>query len=170
MATWVNADGLPIDFGLDEARYGLLAGYRSHGDKRWVELILEVGNLPTGDSTVTVSDKFTLPEGAIIDSVELAPNLGTFAGTGTLDIGLAFDGQTVDDTDGLVDGQTVANLNDGTVTAAGAYVQGAALAEKAYVTITGASAAITGPAVAALRIFYVIPKTGDQTDTLAYSK
>lgn len=171
MATWINNDGLPIDFGLDEARHGLVAGYKTDGDKRYVEVLVEVGNL-VQNATTTVSDKVTLPKGAIIDSVEIAPNSGTFASTGTLDIGLAFAGSTTDDPDGLADGLVVGDLNSGSFTTGvvGAYVQGAALAERAYITFTRDNNTITGPAVAAFRIFYVIPKKGDQTDTLVYVK
>lgn len=169
MATWINDDGLPIDFGLDEARFALVAGYKTDGDKRYVELLLEVGNLPGSGESARLSDKYKLPKGAIINSIEIAPNKGTFAGAGTLDIGLEFTDATTDDPDGLVDGQTVANLNAGTVTALGDYVHGAALAAPAYITVDQ-TGAITGPAIAAVRVFYVIPKTGDETDTLIYTK
>lgn len=170
MATWINNDGLPIDFGLDEARFGLVAGYKTDGDKRYIEILVEVGNLVQND-TVRVSDKVTLPKGCALDSVEIAPKAGTFGGAGTLDIGLSFDGSTTDDPDGILDGLVAAELNGDGTEVAGAYVTGKTiLAERAYITFTRDNTAITGPAVAAIRLFYVIPKKGDQTDTLVYVK
>lgn len=170
MATWTNADGLPIDLGIDEAKFGLVAGYATDGDKRFIEILVEVGNL-TQNATVRVSDKVKLPKGAALDSVEIAPKKGTFAGAGTLDVGLSFDGATTDDTDAILDGLVADELNGDGTEVAGAYVTGKTiLAEPGYITFTRDNAAITGPAIVAIRLFYVIPKTGDQTDTLVYTK
>lgn len=170
MATWINADGLPIDFGLDEARFGLVAGYKTDGDKRFVEILVEVGNLVQNATTV-VDDKCTLPKGAVLDSVEIAPKSGTFAGSGTLDVGLKFAGSTSDDPDGILDGLDAGELNGDGTEVAGAYVTAkTVLAERAFITFTRDNVTITGPAVAAIRLFYVIPKKGDQTDTLVYNK
>lgn len=170
MATWINDDGLAIDFGLDEARFGLVAGYKTDGDKRFVEVLVEIGNL-VQNATVRASDKFTLPKGCAIDSVEIAPKSGTFAGSGTLDIGLAFDGPTTDDPDALLDGLVADELNGDGTEVAGAYVTGKTiLAERGFITFTRDNVALTGPAIAAVRVFYTVPKKGDQTDTLVYSK
>lgn len=170
MATWINDDGLAIDFGLDEARFGKVAGYRSDGDRRWVEILIEQGNLPGDTVSEAIDTKCKLPAGAIIDAVSVASQAGTFAGAGTLDIGVEYVGTGTDDTDGIFDGLTAAMLNGTAAPVAGALVGGIQLPSAAVITWTQAGAITGAGAVVALRVFYVIPKHGDASDTLIYVK
>lgn len=170
MATWVNSDGLPINLGIDESKFTKLAGYATDGDQRFIEVVVEGGHLPAFGNTEVVDYTIVIPEGAVISKVEVAPNAVTFTGTGTLDVGTVdTDGTSNGDVDSIFDGLTVADLNGGTVTLAGALVNAAPLTAPKLITWTVNTAAIEAGTVS-LRIFYVIPKKGDQTDTLVYQK
>ena len=169
MATWINDDGLPIQFGVDEGKFTKLAGYKTDGDQRYIEIVAEADHFPATTVTEVIDYTIRIPEGAIISKVEVAPNAETFVGGTSIDVGLVdLDGTSNGDVDAVFAGQTLADLNAGTVTAAGVAVNGAALTSPKLLTWTPTGTFSAG--VTTLRVFYVIPKVGDTVDTLVYTK
>jgi hypothetical protein len=72
MASWINEDGLAINFGTDEAVKRNIGSYCQYGPVHWVEILMDFSELPlVADNSVILNDFFVLPDGAFIESVEI---------------------------------------------------------------------------------------------------
>lgn len=155
-----NKDGLVWKYGLDEAKLTNIAGYRTHGDLRYVEVLVD-NDVPAADAVI--DDNLVIPKGAQIVKVEWDKAPVNIVG-GNVNIGLANVNGTTVDADGLVAAATPAELNaDG--------VGDGALIDTVLVNAQKVSWSATAPITAGnntIRIFYRIPK--NEVDTLVYVK
>ena len=155
MGTWLNADGLYIKYGTDEAAYDNAGEYKTDGPLRLIELELS-DMTQVGSSAAIFSDNALLQEGYRIEKVEIVTTtLVTSGGAATLNIGLMrTDRSTELDYDGLVvalplasfnaAGETVTLTNG--VTYAGALI-GTTLAYNGHLTVDYDVAAFTAGAI-----------------------
>lgn len=177
MGTWINDDGLVIRFGVEEAVLRNIGAYRTHGPRRFVEVIVDPANrfFPEQDDGFDeeiLNDQFAIPAGAFIESVEIM-TYEDFTGTGVLSVGLtaqdrALTGATHDD-DALVDEASVANLNAGGTNVAawvGSLV-GETLDEARLLTWKVDTADLAG-GKATIRVRWSVPPKTE--DTLAWDK
>lgn len=173
-SSWINDDGLSIDFGLDEARLGLVAEYRSDGPDRWIEVVIDDISAYNATDDYVISEKVFLPVGAIVTHVDVQPNYGTaFAssGSGTVSIGVINDDFTTGlDEDALLALASVAEMNAGGEAAGnGVLVQGAALTVRKALTLS-VDTGVYQTGSGSVLIHYQIPKKGQSNDTLIYTK
>lgn len=175
MATWVNDDGLAIDFGVDEGEKGNVAGFRTNGQLREVEVLLRFGDLPAvADGVVILSDKYALPAGAFIESVKLnipSTTWDSTSDTATWNLG------TIDADDRTSNGVTGALIVDATQTemnAGGTNVAGwvgsqvgTVLSQAKLLTVEINTNAVTAGEATAI-VSFRMPKT--ESDTLVYAK
>lgn len=178
MATWINADGLAVDFGLDEANLGLVAGYRTDGDQRYIEIVADWSRMPAfGGSPVILDQKCKLPAGAVIERVEKAENGQDFTGTGAvLNIGLvdADDRASNADADGIVAAITLDEINEGWLVEpgngdwAGSSIGVVQTQARLFTWDVDTASFTAGRTV--FRVFYTIPKKTQGQDTLVYVK
>lgn len=172
-STWYNADGLAVNFGTDEARYGVVAGYKTDGPNRLIEVLIDDASVFNATDEYLISDKVCLPKGAIITSVFVQPNDVAFAssGSGTISIGTVDDDfASNNDIDSLLATASVAELNAGGSAAGdGVLVNGAALTKRQFLTLS-VDTGVFQSGRAAVLISFTIPKKGEATDTLVYVK
>ena len=158
-----NNDGLVWRFGAEEADLTNIAGYRTDGDLRYVEVVIKGSNVPA--ASAVINDALVLPKGAQITKAEWSKSNVTVVG-GNLSIGLIDADKAAGNAapTAILNANTPANLNaDGT--GAGAAI-GTVLAKAKKVTWL-ASAPITA-GENTVRIFYRIPK--NEVDSLVYVK
>src|SRR5690554_211238 len=172
-SSWYNADGLPWSFGTDEGRHSVVAGYRTDGPDRVIEVVINEAEAFNATDEYLISDKVCLPVGAMIKSVEVQPNNEAFAsGTGaaTLSIGVVDDDfASNNDIDALLNVASVAQMNaGGTAAGDGALVGGAPLTKRQFLTLSVDTETLTAGSATVL-ITYQIPKEKN-TDTLVYTK
>lgn len=178
-ASWINDDGLPIWFGLDEAILAKVSEYTTDGGERVIDVMIPNAAAFNATDDYVLDERVSLPEGAIITNVKTKANSTAFAssGSGTISIGVIdTDYASNMDIDAIVALASVAELNaggsgnSGTGVASpgdGVLVQGAALTKIQYLTISVDTAVFQGGA-GGFEISYIIPKV--ETDTLVYSK
>lgn len=123
---WINDDGLVIRFGTEEAVFRNIGAYRSHGPRRFVEVIVQSDELPAHDETgpTILNDQFAIPAGAFIESVEIVTydDFDSAADAMTFNLGLVSQDRTTGlsaDADALIDAATQAEMNTGGVNIAG---------------------------------------------------
>lgn len=179
MAIWTNADGLRVRFGLDEAVPAKVTEYRTHGPKRFVEILIDPSLLPTvAQNSVIIDDSYTLPIGAQIEDVQILASDDFTAGTGTLNIGIINRYPAtpdITDVDALVVAATVAELNTGGTNTSGwigvraknGGGAGLRLEAMAWLTWEVDTAAIVG-GFATVRVYFSVPK--EEGDTLVWDK
>lgn len=171
--SWLNDDGLPVSFGLDEARLGVVAGYRTDGPDRCIEVVIDDASFFDATNEYLISDKVCLPVGAIVTKVEVQPNHETFASSssGTISIGVVDDDfASNNDIDALLALASVAEMNaGGTAAGDGVLVQGAALTKRQFLTLS-VDTAVYQTGAGSVLIYYQIPKKGEAQDTLVYTK
>lgn len=180
--SWLNGDGLPVNFGLDEARLAVVTEYENDAAERVIDIMIPDASLFDATNEYFLSDKVTIPAGAIITNAKTKPNSTAFAssGSGTISIGTTIDlsatADTLTDIDSIVALASVAEMNaggsgnSGTGVASpgdGVLVQAAPLAKTVYLTLS-VDTAVFQTGAGGFEISYVIPKT--QTDTLVYVK
>ena len=158
-----NKDGLVWRFGAEEADLTNIAGYRTHGDLRYIEVVLKGADVPL--TPAVINDNLVVPKGAQITKVEWFKANVAVAG-GNLSIGLIDADKAAGNAvvGGLVSAATPANLNADGV---GSGAQIGDVQTKARKVTWSASAAITAGETT-IRIFYRIPK--NETNTLVYVK
>ena len=160
--TWLNQDGLVVQFGAREAQAGRVGEYRSVGPQRFVEFNVDLVSLT---STATIQSFNTmLPRNARIERVEvIAQTAATSGGAATLSVGLVRTDTTTNVSDtALVNalaltaidaaGET-SNLIVGATGAGGSI--GTSLANNAYITARWNTAAFTAGQLR-IRIYYVM--------------
>lgn len=170
---WINADGLRVKFGTEEAEKARVTEVTGGSDTRVIEIVVDADSLPTvAENSVIIDDSYVIPQGVVFQSVTITSDTAFSAGSGTLNIGIADrDGGTnVTDVDHLVVDATVTELNAGGSNEAGwigAGIFDQPLAEAAYLTWEVNTAALVGGA-ATIRIEFSIPKV--ESDTLVWTK
>jgi hypothetical protein len=111
MGTWLNADGLYIKYGTDEAAYDNAGEYKTDGPLRLIELELDLTTV--GSSPAIFSDNALLQEGYRVEKVEVVTVTGATGATAVLNIGLQrTDRSTELDYNGLVAALPVASMSD----------------------------------------------------------
>lgn len=176
MATYINSDGLPWDFGTDEAELGNAAGFRTNGKFREVEIVVNWEDLPAvADGSVILNDKVVIPAGAVIAKVEKMPDSEAFDSSGdsmTLNIGLidADDRSSNANVDAIVKAITQSELNAGYGENDSGWVGDGldvALSQSKLLTWEVDSQAATAGRVTFV-VSWFMPK--DEEDTLVYTK
>lgn len=112
MGTWLNNDGLYIEFGTDESTVTAAGEYRMEGPYRITEVEIPLASLSTS-ANYFPSDTTTLPNGARIAKVMLyVETAATSGGSATLDVGLIDqDRSTALDDDGLIAALALAEID-----------------------------------------------------------
>jgi hypothetical protein len=177
--SWLNDDGLPIYFGIDEARLAVVTEYETDGAERVIDIMIPDASLFNATDEYLLSDKFNLPIGCIITNVKTKANSTAFAssGSGVISIGtVESDFATNSDIDSIVALASVAELNAGgdgnsgtgvSSPGDGVLVQAGVSTKILYLTLS-VDTAVFQTGAGGFEISYIIPKT--QTDTLVYSK
>ena len=84
---WTNGDGLRVLFGTEEALPGRAGEYNVTGPRHMVELALDLTEL--SDSTQTIlSDTVTIPNGAMIEQIDVIVTEVSVGTNSNLDLGL----------------------------------------------------------------------------------
>jgi len=145
MGTWLNADGLYIKSGVDEAKHATGGAYAEGGAGITViEVDLDATKLATASQTI-LSDTIFVPKGFRVEGVEVyVTQAFTSGGAATLDVGLVrTDRATELDHDGFVAAQALAGLiNNAKVNGSGALV-GTSLANAGHLVAKAGTAAFT---------------------------
>lgn len=180
--SWLNADGLPVNFGLDEARLAVVTEYTTDGGERVIDIMIPNAAAFDATNEYFLSDKVTIPEGAIITNAKTKADSTDFAssGGGTISIGTTIDllatSDALTDIDSIVALASVAEMNaggsgnSGTGIASpgdGTLVMNNPLAKTVYLTLS-VDTAVFQAGVGGFEISYIIPKV--EGDTLVYSK
>lgn len=169
---WINSDGLKVLFGTDRARASRGGEFAIDGEgQHCVEVTIALTSLPTvaSGNTIIVADNVTIPNGALIEEVQIVnTKAATSGGSATLDVGLVDqDFSTEIDFDGLVAAAALATFNsigEKSVLRVGSTGAGALMGTK--ITNTGYIVAKAGTAdftagVVKVRIVYITPLTAD---------
>lgn len=178
---WINSDGLPVLFGVEEAAERNIGEFGNIDGLRWVEIKLKFDDLPAvADGSVVLERTYKIPEGAVINSVEIGRPTTDWVGAGaTLNIGSIDDDETSNaDVDYFVQEATIDELNLGGKTRDGLADPGwgggghfsdpaVPFATAKKLTVEVNTAAITA-GEATLYIFWSIPNI--DADTLVYTK
>lgn len=119
----VNADGLEIKYGLDRTEVSAIGEFRGWGPVRVVEIEFDYTMLPAvADNSVIIGDNYTIPAGALIESVEIQ-NYTDWDSAGdamTLNVGWIDQDRTSNtDVDAFVVAATQTELNTGGTNVAG---------------------------------------------------
>lgn len=159
---WVNADGLRVKFGIDEATPARVTEYTTDADQRYVEIVVDSGYLPAGGSIFF--DEYSLPKGAQISGWGLTSPSTDYAGGTSIAI-------TAVDKDGTSNVVTISGaITTATLNGAGSVTQldaGAAeLANSKYLRLTTVGTYTAGKST--LKVFFLVPKV--ETDTLVWNK
>lgn len=177
--TWLNADKLPVYFGRDEAKLAKVTEYEYDGATRILDIMIPDASVYNATDTYLLSDRVSLPKGAVIVGVNTKPDTTAFAssGTGTISIGtIDTDYASNSSTATIVSLASVAEMNaggdgnTGTGVASpgdGTLVQGAALTKIQYITLSVGTAVFQAGA-GGFEISYIIPKK--ENETLIYTK
>lgn len=167
---WLNADGLLVAFGKDEAVVATVGEYATmgNGGRHVVEIVIDLTALELTDEKI-LDDSVTIPAGAFIEQVDVLVTEESTTSSGTFDIGLVDqDRSTEIDFDGLV--INLASPGDGTdlgelttivkgSTGAGALI-GTQLTNTGLITGSADTAVFTD-GVVKLKVYYHIPLSAD---------
>lgn len=159
MATWINADGLHVNFGPDEAGPARVTEYRTHGPKRFVEIVIDADFLPAGGSMFF--DEYTLPLNGNIERLEVGPESETWAGGTSIQVN-AVDRDGTSNPVAIGAAITLANLN-AMATQENLDIQ---LTVMKRIQLTTVGTFTTGKGT--IRVFFSVPK--EESDTLAWDK
>lgn len=180
-ASWVNDDGLAIDFDGDEARWAQVTEYATDGPNRLVEIVINDISKYNATDEYILSEKVKLPKGARITSAWVGDATVTFAssGSGVVSVGTVdADASSNGDIDSIFATASVAELNGGAAGGLapvgqspgdGVLVNGAPLTSAKLLTIS-VDTAVFQAGAGTLYFTYEIPKKGSASDTLVYSK
>lgn len=159
---WVNADGLRVKFGTEEATPARVTEYTTDGDERYVEIVVDAAFLPAAGSIFF--DEYSLPKGAQISGWGLSSPSTDYA-DGTSIAVTAVDKDGTSNSVTITGAIAIADLNGpGSRTFLDAV--GAELANSKYLRLTTVGTFSAGKST--IRVFYLIPKV--ETDTLVWTK
>lgn len=174
-ATWTNADGLQVRFGITEARDAVVGKATNYGDDQQLIVDLDYKKMPVFSASENIGVIYggisnnCIPSGALITAVEMI-TITAFTGSGaTLSVGLVKADGTEIDNDGLLDAVALTSMDEigESFTTGGALVgkaNGAKLSDNGYIWVTVQTATYTA-GQARLKITYFIPSTVTGTDT-----
>ncbi len=113
MGSWLNSDGLYIEYGPDEVTVVDGGELKAFGSLHEVEVEIPLASLSTSTQLI-LSDTITIPNGARIEKVVLAVEVAaTSGGSATLDIGLVDQDRSTElDFNGLVAALALAEMSD----------------------------------------------------------
>lgn len=166
-----NSDGLYWRYGVNEGTAQITGSYKQLGPRHMVEVTIDLDSLPTvasGNQQIQ-SDTVTIPNGALIEEVELQVTEETAGTNANLDIGLVDqDRSTEIDFNGLIAAGD--DINGGTdlgkiyryvvgSTDAGALI-GTKLTNTGLITANAETADFTA-GVVKCRVYYIIPLASD---------
>lgn len=87
---WLNSDGLIVKFGASEADQGRAGEYRQTGPYHLTECVIpDMTKLTT--SNVILDDMTVIPNGAIIDKVEVLTEVAVTGSSAVMNVGLMYD-------------------------------------------------------------------------------
>lgn len=165
--TWLNADGLYIKYGTDEAIVQTAGEFDYEGPRRVIELVIPDLTKLTVTNGGTILDDFTeVPKGARIESVEIITETAVTGVGAVFNLGFAHtDRVTLTDYQALVAAATTASL--ATVGAKATIVGGSTFAGTLVGTTTTYPALLTADYDTAaftagklrIRVFYFFPTT-----------
>ena len=177
---WINADGLPVLFGIEESVDRSIGEFGNIDSLRWVEIKLKFDDLPAvADNSVVLEYTYRLPALAVINSVEIGRPTTDWVGAGaTLNMGIINESGLTADVDYLIQEATIAELNLGGKTRDGLADPGwgggghfsdpaVPFTEQQLITVEVNTAAITA-GEATIYVFWSVPNIQD--DTLVYVK
>jgi len=124
MTAEINADGLAVRYGINEAVQTNIGSYTNFGPVHQLEILVDYSELPAvADGQVILDDAFAIPAGALIEEVEILPATTDFDSTadGSLfNLGVINQDRTSNAlTDGLIDDATETEVNTGGTNTAG---------------------------------------------------
>ena len=123
MATWLNNDGLEVNFGKDQAPTQLTGEYHNDGPLHCVEVKFDYTDLPAvASNSVIINDQYTLPKGSIVEKVEIFcdTDIDSTSDDLTLNVGwVDLDRTSNVDVDAFVVAATQTELNTGGTNVAG---------------------------------------------------
>jgi hypothetical protein len=113
MGSWLNSDGLYVEYGPDEVTVVDGGEYNVLGSLHEVEIEINLAGLATATESI-LSDTIQIPSGARIERVDLiVETAATSGGSATLDFGLIrLDRTTELDYNGFVAGIALAAMSD----------------------------------------------------------
>ncbi len=161
---YLDNTGLWQKFGTENATPLVGGEYRTNGELREIELVLNLSQATAIGSPFIVSDNIFFPKGVVVQEVEWYCSTAGAGSSSTLDLGLiATDRATEIDYNGLLAAVAVATLTAGTKTVvakggtgAGALIGGAATTSVGYICMNYNTAVFTG-GVLRIRIRYFRP-------------
>lgn len=157
--TWMNNDGLFLEFGTTKSTVDPAGEYKTYGDFREINIRLDLTALTS--TPVIISNNLKFPTGERIARVDVISDVAATGAGATLDIGLKKDDRSTElDYNGLVAALPLASIDavgETTSLTAGATYAGALLGTSttdvgAYLTANYNTAAFTAGAVN-VRIF-----------------
>jgi hypothetical protein len=181
MATYINADGLPWNLGLDEAKKANIGAYTNFGPVHQLEVLVKYDELPAvADAQVILDDAFTIPAGALIEEVQIMTPTTAVDSAGdalTFCLGVINQDRTSNpDTDFFIVDATQAEINGSGVNATEGSINSADWVGAGVSAVTAYNYLITWEVNAAaatagqftVRIRWSFPPKN--SDTLAYTK
>lgn len=177
--TWKNSDGLPVYLGKDEAILAKVTEYNEPGGERVLDIMVPDASVFNATDTYILSDRVSLPIGAIITNVRVKADSTAFAssGAGTISVGtIDKDYASNSSTASIVSLASVAEMNAGgagnsgtgvSSPGDGTLVQGAVSTKIQFLTLSVGTAVFQAGA-GGFEISYIVPKK--EGETLIYTK
>lgn len=166
MGSWLNNDGLYLEYGTQKATPVTAGEYVTYGSLREIEFKLTLADLT--EAEVIQSDTAIIPAGARIEQVELVTI--TAAATGTaIDVGLIrTDRSTELDYNGLIAAEVAADMSAagekhvytqeaGVGAGAGGALIGTTLANNGHITASRTTATAFTAGVVMVRVKFMVP-------------
>lgn len=124
---WINNDGLEIRFGLEQAK--LAEGGKVSAMSDVQELIIDILGVDVPTTDAPIEKHVGIPQGAFVESAILYVTTTFVGATATLDVGTMEDvgdgTYVIEDVNGLIAAEVVANLTAGAVITGGGALIGA---------------------------------------------
>ena len=161
---YLDNSGLYIKIGTETATPLVGGEYRTYGELREIELVLNLTNATAIGAPYIVSDNIFFPKGVVVQEVEWYCSTAGAGSSSTLDLGLmATDRSTEIDFNGLLAAVAVGTMTAGTKTVvvkggtgAGALIGGSATTAVGYICMKYNTAVFTGGQLR-IRIRYFRP-------------
>lgn len=110
MGSWMNSDGLYLEYGTTKTSVEKAGTYRTNGELREVELTLTLSEV--GTSPAIVSNTQIIPSGVKIQQVVVVASTAAVGATAVLNLGLQkLDRSTQIDYDGIIAALPVASID-----------------------------------------------------------
>jgi len=153
----INADGLNVNYGPDEAGPARVTEYKTDGPRRFVEIIVDADFLPA--SGTMFFDEYMFYSNGNIESIEVGPESETFADGTSINVSLV-------DKDGSSNAVSLTTFTLAHLNAQEQVTLDVQLTAMKRVLLTTVGTFTAGKAT--IRIFYSVPK--EEADTLVWNK